>query len=566
MCGFAGALTIPGSIDVSNWQRADAYLKRRGPDSLKLWKSSDGAAWLYHARLSIVDFDSRAHQPLANEKLKITVALVGEIYNYEEVRSLCSGYPFQTSSDTEVILAVYHCCGIAGFSKLKGMFAFALVDENNKKMILTRDSIGKKPLFIYQAHAGIFFGTSILPLAKVSGLAPEIDSGQQDFFWSYGHSHPFESLIKNAKPVNPGEVIVFNWDRTLAEIHYLDIAPALTYDKENDAEIDARVRALLQQALRRRLHNNPKPTVLLSGGIDSTVIVQEIKKLTAESPCVGELQALSLRPLIPMTQDEPYARYAAWRLKQKTTFVSLELKQLSEKIERAFSLQDEPLAMPSYFYLTELVNTMAKHSRILITGDGGDEVFLGYGKIQDWFADCAEDTRNAAKGDLAKGIYGNLPSWMSPWAKFTVRESLLGHMMTKADRASAEQGVELRSPLLDIDLVSYVRSIPEERLRIAKSTKPLLKALLATWPGWFIEREKIGFAFNLRWMWRLSGFRGVREWVSGQTISAFHEKMPQPLQKSPELWSDADIFNHFGDVWKILTWSFFVSRLKEARL
>ena len=163
------------------------------------------------------------------------------------------------------------------------------------------------------------------------------------------------------------------------------------------------------------------------------------------------------------------------------------------------------------FLLHQMVEAAAPHGRVLITGDGGRESFVGYRPPADW------QTYVEASEELTFVKVGPGPSaWMGQWARDVTGNTLLGHMLAKVDRASAEQGVEIRCPLLDWSLMCYPRSLPYEKIAGNGTLKPLLKAQLDGWPAWFIERPKLGFAFNLRWRWAVSRFEGLRELSTGR--------------------------------------------------
>src|SRR6266404_6977723 len=150
MCGFIGRINTlkPGAAGVPILRAGLRFLSRRGPDSNRNWASSDGRVELLHARLAIVDTDSRAHQPFTDVKNGVTVVFNGEIYNYRELRAELADYEFRTKSDTEVIIALYVTRGLAGLRKLRGMFGLVIVDVQARRVYLARDPIGKKPLFL----------------------------------------------------------------------------------------------------------------------------------------------------------------------------------------------------------------------------------------------------------------------------------------------------------------------------------------------------------------------------------------------------------------------------------
>jgi asparagine synthetase B (glutamine-hydrolysing) len=206
-----------------------------------------------------------------------------------------------------------------------------------------------------------------------------------------------------------------------------------------------------------------------------------------------------------------------------------------------------------------MVEASARHGRVLMTGDGGDESFLGYRRPAEWLSH-AEALEEAAFVKVGPG-----PSaWMGPWARDVSGNTLLGHMLAKVDRASAEQGVEIRCPLLDWSLMCYLRSLPYERIAGNGAPKALLKCQLNAWPEWFLERPKLGFAFNLRWRWAVSRFEGLRELVTDEAIETFGDLVPHSLRQAPRNWTMNGIMGHFSEAWRLLVWSMFLGRLSDA--
>ncbi|MFZ0426409.1 MAG: asparagine synthase-related protein [Xanthobacteraceae bacterium] len=555
MCGFMGRIG-----EGFHAERALPWLRRRGPDSQNTWHTDDGAVNLLHCRLSIVDEDSRSDQPFRDPTHGIVVVLNGEIYNYRSLQCHYADFAFCTESDTEVIVAAYVKDGIAGFNRLHGMFSFVLVDERRGRVVLARDAVGKKPLFTFSVPGSLLFGSSVLPLIACSGSEPSIDADAAAFFWRRGYISPDVSAVTGIRPVPPGAVLEFDERGNELSRTRIGTEIPVLYRGESAAEIKSTIHDLLAQAVEYRLENNPHPMALLSGGIDSTLITQ----LTAEHLKRGgddrNLKVVTLGSMIPYTQDEYYARYAAKRLGLDLELVRPGRQRLPDAVRHAVSLQDEPLGMPSYFFLFQLIEAAAPHGKVLLTGDGGDEVFLGYRPAADW------RSHELAPGDessLVRVGPGESP-WMASWARDVTGNTLLGHMLTKVDRASAEQGVEIRCPLLDLSLMSYVRSLPQEILCGRLPLKYLLKQQLEGWPAWFLERPKLGFAYNLRWHWALTRFGGLREMVLPDAIATFGDRVPPPLRAAPAAWRTADIFQHFGDAWRLMVWSAFLIRLAEA--
>ena len=549
---------IGGDFDA---ERALFWLRRRGPDSQGTWSAENKAVSVLHCRLSIVDEDSRSDQPFRDPVNGIVVALNGEIYNYRSLRRDYADFPFRTESDTEVIVAAYVKEGIAGFKRLNGMFACVLVDERRGRVILARDAVGKKPLFIFATPDALLFGSSLLPLVACSGAEPSIDTKAAAFYWRRGYISPDTAAVEGGRPVPPGTVLEFDFRGHELSCTRIEPAAPIRYGGESAADVERTIHELLVHAVDYRLENNPHPTALLSGGIDSTLVTELTAARLNRGGDKRHLKVITLGSMIPYTQDEYYARFAAKRLGLHLEIVHPARRRLPHAIERAISMQDEPLGMPSYFFLFQLIEAAAPHGKVILTGDGGDEVFLGYRPSTDW--QHHELDREDQSSSICVGP-GASP-WMASWARDATGNTLLGHMFTKLDRASAEQGIEVRCPLLDLPLMNYVRSLPSEMLCNRPSLKRLLKDQLSGWPLWFLERRKLGFAYNLRWHWALTRFAGLREMISQDAIETFASRVPRALQAAPMAWSTQAIFQNFGDAWRLMVWSAFVARLAEAK-
>ena len=560
MCGFIGQITR-ADTKKDELLRGLTQLLRRGPDSQQLWLSADNAVRLFHARLAIVDKDPKANQPFSNREAGVTVAFIGEVYNYQELKSKFPQYPFCTKSDTEVILAAYLEHGIRGLALLKGQFSLVIVDEKRKKVILARDPIGKKPLFIGWWKDNLLFGSSIFALLAVHKKEVNLNRQVLDYFWEHAFIPPNTSVISEIKPVLPGEAMEFDWGGNLLSQTRLEPDRLYSYNGESPDKVDEIISSLFEIAVRRRLVNNPKPTVLLSGGIDSTLVCQVMNNICLKESQTIKPQAITLRSFFPMGNDEFYARFAAARIKIPLKLVKPAMRHPEDSIIKALDLQDEPLGMISFYLLERLVSAAADYGRILFSGDGADEMFLGYGKPSDWYGSQQREGFKQTNGMFECGPC--ITAWMSKWGRQTVTQTLVGHMFTKADRASAEQGVELRCPFLDWDLVSYVRSLPFKILTNGNRPKALLKNQLSGWPRWFLERPKLGFAYNLRWHWGLSRYAGLREAIEQRSVDSFESYLPKILRRNPLNWKTVDIFKNFVTIWRLLAWSRFLARLDD---
>lgn len=537
-------------------------IRRRGPDSHTLWASKDNYVALLHARLAIVDPDSRANQPISDPGSQVTVCFIGEIYNYRELKYQFSGYSFKTTSDTEVILASYVLHGLNGLKMLKGMYSIVVVDERQKKVFLLRDAVGKKPLFLARWDGQTLFGCSLIPLIRTYGGEVGLNPAGVESFWRNKFVSPETTIFKDAKPVFPGQVVELNWDGDARLAQRILPEPLLLYQGEPYDKVQQNIQSLLMRAVKRRLESRYQPVLLLSGGIDSTVVSLFAKRVFSQGSGASGLRVLTLGATVYGAYDDLFSAYVARRIHIQRERIQLQLGRIPQQALEAINLQDEPLGMVSFFLLERLVAAAAQRSRILITGDGGDEIFLGYGKAVDWRGSRHGGTSSYQP---ASPFDSGLPAWMSPWGKRMAGWSLIGHVFAKADRASAEQGVELRAPLLDWDLVAYARSLPFEILAEGNRTKAVLRNQLRGWPIWFLNRPKVGFSYNLRWLWLLANFDGIRENIDDREIRIFETEIPACFRKAPSLWKSVDIHRYFQKVWMLLVWSQFMKRYRRVR-
>jgi asparagine synthase (glutamine-hydrolysing) len=545
MCGFVGRITrtLPPAQPL---EHAAPALHRRGPDGWRTWRSTCARVELLHARLAIVDPDERAMQPLCSPDGRNVLAFNGEIYNYLELRQRLGGHQFTTDSDTEVLLAGLARHGLGFLCEVRGMASGVWIDLARESVHVFRDPVGKKPLLLWSDLDGsILFVSSLRALQALRSAPGEIRDQALQEVLAQGYIEPPNGLFEGVLHAEPGTVRSFNFDGRLVEERRISPAGPIL-ELPDDADADSGLRYLLEQAVSRRLKNNPAPAALLSGGIDSTVVTMIAERQARARG--ARLQVYSLRSFIPGTNDEPYAREAARRLGLDIEWVSLPYRHVSDRLLRAIDGLDEPLAMISFFNLWELVRAVGTSSRVLLTGDGGDEVFCGYGAPDDW-------SRKAYDGAAGPVVGMEPPAWFGGWARRCVSGDLFAHGFQKVDRASAEQGVEIRCPLLDFDLIAYARSLPQERLFCGGRTKAPLKNQLVDWPTRFIDRRKKGMTYNLRWQWLLGNFDGLREGIDPPLVERMAGWLPPSLRRAPARWAATDVLRHFQAAYALLVLS-----------
>ena len=375
MCGIAGIVRLDGG-NVESWRlkAMNTAMVHRGPDGEGYW-SADSEIGFAHLRLAIIDL-ATGDQPMANEAGSIQVIFNGEIYNFLDVKAelISLGYRFRTKSDTEVLIHAYEEWGTGMLSKLNGMFAFALYDIYNRKLFLARDRLGVKPLYYYHGNDVLVFASEMGGLVA-SGLIPtDIDPMALDLYLHYQYIPSPHTIYQDVKKLSPAELAELDLStKQLKKKTYWGINTQTPPDTSRTMtdwmeELDA----LLQDAVKIRLISDVPFGAFLSGGIDSGLIVAMMAGKLNEP-----VKTFSIGLAGEENDELPYARLVAKRYEtQHQEFrVSPEGLALIPKLSVHFG---EPFAdssaVPTY-YVSKMAHSNVK---MVLTGDGGDEMFAGY--------------------------------------------------------------------------------------------------------------------------------------------------------------------------------------------
>lgn len=415
MCGIAGIVRLDGGkVELQKLKNMNAAMRHRGPDGEGYW-GADSEIGFAHLRLAIIDL-ATGDQPMSNEENTIQLIFNGEIYNFMDVKKELEirGYKFRTKSDTEVLIHAYEEWGSEMLSKLNGMFAFALFDIPNQKLFLARDRLGVKPLYYYFENNVLVFASEMGGMTA-SGLVPtEIDPIALDLYLHYQYVPSPYTIYRNIKKLSPAECIELNLStKQFIKKTYWGIDtqsspnPSRTINEWIE-DLDA----LLQDAVKIRLISDVPFGAFLSGGIDSGLIVAMMS---------GELHAPVNTFSIGLNNEEkdelPYARMIAKRYgtKHEEFRVSPEGLTLIPKISSHFG---EPFAdssaVPTY-YVSQIASS---HVKMVLTGDGGDEMFAGYRRyshlinvMSNLFPDLPSDSLRTKKlKRVVRGISRRIPS------------------------------------------------------------------------------------------------------------------------------------------------------------
>jgi asparagine synthase (glutamine-hydrolysing) len=384
MCGIAGVAWTSDAapFDQAVLRRMIDAIAHRGPDDAGTYTSLPGpgpGAVLGHRRLSIIDIGG-GHQPLSNEDGTVWIAFNGEVYNYRELQASLTrrGHTFRTSSDTETIVHLYEQYGPDCVSQLRGMFAFAIWDQNERTLFLARDRLGKKPLVYRHEAQRLMFASELKALLQVPGVPRELDRQAVDDYLTYQYvPHP-QSILKGYSKLPPAHWALYQ-DGKLRVERYWRPAYSPPPDRKEFASLNearSELRETLTTAVKLRMRSDVPLGAFLSGGVDSTIIA-------------GLMQSLSSRPVktfsigfpVAAFDERTYAREAAKHLGTEHHEQVVEPSAL-QILPQLIWHYDEPFADSSAIPTMYLSEMTRREVTVSLSGDGGDELFAGYRRYQ----------------------------------------------------------------------------------------------------------------------------------------------------------------------------------------
>ena len=550
MCGFAGVIDL-NRLDFNDDldRRMSLALKSlypRGPDQNDIL--TDEYSYLVHARLSIIDTTDSGMQPM--HKYNKTLVYNGEIYNYEQIKIKLKndGYTFSSNSDTEVLLAAWDKWGEGALKHINGMFAFAMWDKLNKKLTLVRDPYGKKPLLYSINNKKITFASDLKSLEKIIDCN-EINPLAVESLFKLRFIYDPLTIYKNVHKLKSGHILNFTNEKVrLTKWYNLTNASESAVDKNT---ISKNIRNYFDEAVKRRLVSDVNLGVFLSGGLDSSLIVSSLAEQGYSLPCF----TMGFKGASNYYEERPQAKRLAKYYGMKHHAFEISENDVFKKIPEIFNASDEPFADTSALPFYMLSNEVSSKVKVVLTGDGGDEVFGGYRKhlgekwssfpylipefLRKIIIKVLIENKNTHYGEISRRIRRYLMNiskdgserqalWLEQINEDTIKKllgnnikhtkdllipfrhpfkdplnamlaadlgfSLAGDMLVKADRMSMANSLEVRSPFLDKDLVEYVFSIPG-KLKIGNFTgKKILKETFKNrLPKWSMSQPKKGF-------------------------------------------------------------------------
>jgi asparagine synthase (glutamine-hydrolysing) len=403
MCGIAGFIqpATPGSTPERGvLARMLSQIAHRGPDGQGEWHGETPGAndrWhvaLGHRRLAIIDLATGA-QPMDNEDGSVVITFNGEIYNFQALRPQLErqGHRFKTRSDTETIIHQLEQHGVDGVRALNGMFAFALWDAQAQRLVLARDRVGIKPLYYAELPGGgVVFASELSAVLAHGGVDRALSTaGLASYFFS-DYVHAPHTIVRGVRKLPPGHTVVWERGRLATPRAFWQVPATGAPPHDSDQALAQRLWRDLDQAVESQLISDVPVGIFLSGGLDSSCIAA-----LAARRAPGRMKAFSIGFETATFDESDYARLVAGRLGVEHVVETLSEATLLEVLDPALDRLDEPLADPSFLPTFLLSRLAARHVKVVVGGDGGDELWGGY------------PTYRAHR--YAAG-YGLLPAWL----------------------------------------------------------------------------------------------------------------------------------------------------------
>jgi asparagine synthase (glutamine-hydrolysing) len=422
MCGIAGIVAADRlhADDRDRVRGMRDLLTHRGPDDAGIFV--DDRAALGHRRLSIVDL-AAGHQPLANEVDTIWIVFNGEIYNHQSVRAEleAAGHQYKTRSDTETIVHAYEQWGDAAVEHLRGMFAFAVWDAPRRRLLLARDRLGVKPLYWAVAQGRLLFASEIKAILESGLIRAEANERALPELLGTRYLSGSETLFKGIHRLQPGHTLVYDKGTVVIQ-RYWDIPagePSSELAGLSDTDLVCRFRELLEEAVRIRLMADVPLGMFLSGGLDSSAIAALMARMI-DRP----LQTFSVAFKQRAFSELDYARQVSTAINADAHEIVIDDEDFFGALPRLIWHEDEPIAHPSSVPLYFVSALARQHVKVVLTGEGSDELLAGYGKYP-----------RALANWRAAAAYGAVPRPLRTWIADSVVPKLPGQFGRYARRS-----------------------------------------------------------------------------------------------------------------------------------
>jgi asparagine synthase (glutamine-hydrolysing) len=380
MCGIAGLVSVAaGPQDDAVLDRMLGVLRHRGPDDSGCF--SDGAAWLGHRRLSIIDL-AHGHQPMANEDSTVWIAYNGELFNHASLRPELerAGHRYQTNCDTEAILHAYEQHGAECVRHFRGMFAFAVWDQRRRRLFCARDRLGIKPFYYYWDGRLFAFASEIKALLEHPSISADLEASLLPEYLAFGYTSGERTLFAGIRKLMPGHALTLELEDGAAKLdmeRYWDVPEQGPGERRPDEDWIRECRQRLEETVRMRLMSDVPLGVFLSGGVDSSAITALVKRMAS-----GPVETFAVGYREAAFSELAYARQVAQHIGTDHREVTVSMQEFFEALPRLIWHEDEPIAWPSSVSLYFVSKLASERVKVVLTGEGSDELFAGYSRYR----------------------------------------------------------------------------------------------------------------------------------------------------------------------------------------
>ena len=528
MCGIAGLFQTDGAVDSKILTKMGDALLHRGPDGFGVYTAK--RMGMIHRRLSILDVEGGA-QPLASDDGAIQVIANGEIYNYKQLQEDVKGFghPCKTGSDCEVLVGLYAQYGL-GFTKhIEGMYSSAIYDAENDRLILSRDPLGIKQLYYAQVTEGFIFASEPAAIVASGLLETYPNRNALAGVLNRQFSTDTDTMFEGVYRLRPGETLVVrDGVITHRQMHRLTFAAPRNYAKVDHAleELEDNLFASVE----RHIQSDVPYGVFLSGGIDSSALVHAMKAIGAD------MRSYTIGFASETVSDERQrAESLADRLGTEHTSVLFDEDDFWTYLPIMFQTMDDVVADYAILPVLKLAERASQDVKVILSGEGGDEVLAGYGRYRPNFAKRLLNKPLRGRGDVTASPELFMQDFMRNWKDRGVKDPLPrttalqkrqlediqgwlpDDLLLKADRALMRYSLEGRVPYLDDTFAMWAFGVPDELKVQGKTGKWLLKEWLHRRdPECGVWEKKRGFTVPIA-HWLYEGRDTVKNFLIGHT-------------------------------------------------
>ena len=368
MCGIVGIISNDSNKQLKVLKLL-SFLQNRGPDAKKTLNVNNKLI-LGHTRLSIIDIDDRANQPMLSKSKKNIIVFNGEIYNYKDLKnSFFNNFVFRTNSDTEVLLEGIEKYGFDFLKNVRGFYSFAIYDYEKNKIFLVKDLFGKKPLFYFQNQSEFYFSSDLHGLASINKNKNINHFGLTHYFWK-GYFHEENTIYQNIKSLLPGDILEYDLNNDVLKKFQTNNSLKFSFDKKKIRKIES-IEKLISESLEYRKVSDVEISYLLSGGVDSSIIC----KFASQNQKINTYYAKNKKD---KNIFDSLSKKVSDNIKSNHNEIEISELKLDEILQKNFDMFHEPFAdsssIPSYL----IYNKISEKTKVVISGDGADEIYGGY--------------------------------------------------------------------------------------------------------------------------------------------------------------------------------------------